>query len=59
MSSRTYETHSGDVDNVVRDVRAADLSDAGIAWSRSARRDLVLMVLATRRRPRPRRYCRA
>ncbi len=59
MSSRTYETHSGDVANVVRDARAADLSDAGIAWSRSARRDLVLMVLATRRRPRPRRFCRA
>lgn len=59
MSSRTYETHSGDVDSVVRDARAADLSNAGIAWSRSARRDLVLMVLATRRRPRPRRFCRA
>ena len=59
MSSRTYETHSGDVDNVVRDARAADLSAAGIPWSRSARRDLVLMVLATRRRPRPRRFCRA
>lgn len=59
MSSRTYETHSGDVDNVVRDARAADLSDVGLPWSRSARRDLVLLVLATRRRPRPRRYCRA